>query len=508
MIFLAILTIKKFLSFLWKNRLLRCIMLYKQLCLRYQISRRKTEVPKPDMYQINFSRPIHVHFIGIGGISMSGLAQILLDAGFAVSGSDRKPSPLTEQLSAMGAKIGYPQSADNITDGIDLVVYTAAISADNPEFMEAERRNIPMMTRASLLGQIMRNYKTAVAVSGTHGKTTTTSMISEALLAAGADPTLSIGGILKSIGGNIRVGKSEYFVTEACEYTNSFLSFFPSIGIILNIEEDHMDFFKDINDIRNSFRKFAELIPEDGTLIINGNIDNVSEITDGLKCRVVYFGSDSVFSKYSYSDAAYDELGRASYTLVEDGAPAERVRLGVVGEHNIINSLAVIALMDTLGIARETVFKSLEEFSGTDRRFEFKGRLGGITILDDYAHHPTEIRATLTAAANYPHKRLWCVFQPHTYTRTKAFLTDFAEALSLSDHVVLTDIYAAREKNTVGISSLDLKAELDRRGTPCEYFRTFDAIENFLLENCIDGDLLITMGAGDVVKIGETLLGI
>lgn len=446
--------------------------------------------------------------MGIGGISMSGLAQILIDAGFTVSGSDRKVSPLTKQLTEMGAKIAYPQSADNITDDIDLAVYTAAIAPDNPEFMEAQRRNIPIMTRAELLGQIMKNYDIPIAISGTHGKTTTTSMVSEVLLKADADPTLSIGGILKSIGSNIRVGKSEYFVTEACEYTNSFLSFFPRIGIILDIEEDHMDFFKDINDIRSSFRRFAQLIPENGALIINGDIDNVSELTNGLKCRVIYFGSNPAFSKYSYKDASYDELGRASYTLLVDNAPVRKTALGVVGEHNIVNSLAVIALMDLLDIDRETVFNSLHDFSGTDRRFEFKGKLGGITIFDDYAHHPTEIRATLTAAANYPHSRLLCVFQPHTYTRTKAFLTDFAKALSLADMVILTDIYAAREKNTIGISSLDLKAELDKLGVPCRYFRTFDAIENFLLENCIDGDLLITMGAGDVVKIGENLLGI
>ena len=457
------------------------------------------------MYQINFSEPVHVHFIGIGGISMSGLAQILISAGFTVSGSDAKRSPLTIRLEEMGAKIGYPQSEENITDDIDLVVYTAAISEDNPEYAAAVHKNMPMMTRAALWGQIMKNYKIPIAVSGTHGKTTTTSMISEVLLAADTDPTLSIGGILKSIGGNIRIGKSEYFVTEACEYTNSFLSFFPRISIILNIEEDHLDFFKDINDIRNSFRKFAELLPEDGTLIINGNIDSLSEITEGLKCQVISFGNDK--SKYSYTDASYDEMGRASYTLLENGTATMRVSLGVVGEHNILNSLAVIALGDILGLDRGTVLNTLAGFHGTDRRFELKGTLGGITILDDYAHHPTEITATLKAAAKYPHKRIWCVFQPHTYTRTKAFLKDFAKALSLADHVILTDIYAAREKNTIGISSLDLKAELDSLGTECEYFKSFDAVENFLLENCINGDLLITMGAGDVVKIGENLLG-
>lgn len=459
------------------------------------------------MYQINFNNPIHVHFIGIGGISMSGLAEILIDAGFTVSGSDARKSPLTQHLSSMGAKINYPQMASNISEDIDLVVYTAAISKDNPEFAAAVEKNVPMMTRADLLGQIMKNYKTPIAISGTHGKTTTTSMISEVLLAADADPTLSIGGILKSIGGNIRVGKSDYFVTEACEYTNSFLSFFPRISIILNIEEDHMDFFKDIDDIRHSFRKFADILPSDGFLIINKGIDNIEYFTEGLGCKVITFGADNS-ADYSYTDAVYDEFGRGSYTLLKKGKNCGTVKLGVVGEHNILNSLSVIALMDLLEIDSETVLNALSAFSGTDRRFERKGEVGGITILDDYAHHPTEITATLKAAANYPHKTLWCVFQPHTYTRTKAFLKDFAEALTLADKVVLADIYAAREKNTIGISSEDLLHEIEKLGTECHYFHTFDEIENFLLKNCIDGDLLITMGAGDIVKVGENLLGI
>lgn len=459
------------------------------------------------MYQINFNEPIHVHFIGIGGISMSGLAEILIGAGFTISGSDAKRSPITEHLSGIGAQISYPQMAGNITDDIDLVVYTAAISQDNPEFTAAVEHAVPMMTRADLLGQIMKNYKTPIAISGTHGKTTTTSMVSEVLLAADADPTLSIGGILKSIGGNIRVGKSDYFVTEACEYTNSFLRFFPHISIILNIEEDHLDFFKDIHDIRNSFRRFAELLPEDGCLIINSGIDNISELTDNLNCKVITFGKDNT-SDYSYTDASYDAFGRGSYTLLRKGEPAGRVSLGVVGEHNILNSLSVIALMDILSINSSTVLHALSTFTGTDRRFELKGEIGGVTILDDYAHHPTEITATLKAASNYPHKTLWCVFQPHTYTRTNAFLKDFAKALTLADKVVLADIYAAREKNTIGITSMDLQREIEKLGTECHYFHTFDQIENFLLENCINGDLLITMGAGDVVKIGENLLGI
>jgi UDP-N-acetylmuramate--alanine ligase len=295
-------------------------------------------------------------------------------------------------------------------------------------------------------------------------------------------------------------------VTEACEYTNSFLSFFPHISIILNIEEDHMDFFKDIEDIRNSFKKFAELLPDEGFLIINKGIDRLDEFTKGLKCNIVTFGVDNS-ADYSYTDVSFDELGRGSYTLLKKGVKSGKVSLGVVGEHNILNSLSVLALMDILGIDSETVLGALSNFHGTDRRFELKGTVGGVTILDDYAHHPTEIRATLKAATNYPHKTLWCVFQPHTYTRTQAFLKDFAKALTLADKVVLADIYAAREKNTIGISSRNLQAEIEKLGTECHYFPSFDEIENFLLENCIDGDLLITMGAGDVVKIGENLLG-
>ncbi|MDE5824097.1 MAG: UDP-N-acetylmuramate--L-alanine ligase, partial [Lachnospiraceae bacterium] len=367
------------------------------------------------MYQINFNNPIHVHFIGIGGISMSGLAQILIKAGFTVSGSDSKKSPLTQHLVSMGAKINYPQMASNINDSIDLVVYTAAIAQDNPEFTAAAEKQIPLMTRADLLGQIMKNYKMPIAISGTHGKTTTTSMVSEVLLAADADPTLSIGGILKSIGGNIRVGRSDYFVTEACEYTNSFLSFFPRISIILNIEEDHMDFFKDIDDIRHSFKRFAEILPDDGFLIINSGIDHVERLVEGLGCKVITFGADPA-ADYSFTDAVYDELGRASYTLVKKGQKCGTVKLGVVGEHNILNSLSVIALMDILGFDSDIVHNALSTFAGTDRRFELKGEVAGIKILDDYAHHPTEITATLNAAANYPHKTLWCVFQPHTYT--------------------------------------------------------------------------------------------
>jgi len=459
------------------------------------------------MYHVDFNHPIHVYFIGIGGISMSGLAEILLSEGFTVSGSDWNRSPLTELLEKQGAHINYgkPQKAENITDDIDLVVYTAAVHTDNPEFAEVLRKQIPSLTRAQFLGQLMHNYQTPVAVSGTHGKTTTTSMITEILLRADTDPTISVGGILRSIHGNIRVGKSGLFVTEACEYTNSFLSFFPKIGIILNIEEDHLDFFKDIHDIRASFRRFAQLLPADGALIINSGIDNYREITEGLPCRVITFGKDSSADYYP-TGIAFDELADATFQVHRYGQAGETISLGVPGEHNVLNALAALALADLLKISPEVSSAALHGFHGTDRRFEYKGVVNGITIIDDYAHHPTEITATLKAAQNYPHRTLWCVFQPHTYTRTKAFLDDFAHALGLADKVILADIYAARETDTLGISSQDIRKRVLEEGKECYYFHTFEEIEKFILENCINGDLLITMGAGDVVNIGENLL--
>ena len=457
------------------------------------------------MYKINFKQPIHIHFIGIGGISMSGLAEILMKEGFTVSGSDNKKSPLTEKLESLGAHIMYGQVAENITDDIDCVVYTAAISRENRELMEAVARKIPMLTRAELLGQLMKNYKNSIAVSGTHGKTTTTSMISHVLLEGELDPTISVGGILKAIGGNIRVGNSETFITEACEYTNSFLHFFPKISIILNIEEDHLDFFKDIEDIRNSFKQFAALLPKDGTLIINTDIDNYNEIFEGLSCNVITYGKDP-HAIYRATNIAYDDKGFASFDLLKSGELIDHITLSVPGEHNVSNALASIALSRLLGIPMDTVKKGLLSFTGTDRRFEYKGMLGDVTVIDDYAHHPTEIEATLKACAHYPHKELWVIFQPHTYTRTKAFFHEFTDALSHADHVILADIFAARETDTLGMSSKDLADELKEKGCDSHYFPSFEEIEAFVKDNCKAGDLLLTMGAGDVVKIGEDLI--
>ena len=465
------------------------------------------------MFTIDFKKPIHIHFLGIGGISMSGLAELLLTRGFTVSGSDRTESALTDRLSELGAKVFYQQVAANITDDIDLVVYTAAIHPDNEEYAAAANAGIPMMDRAELLGQLSATYPVSIGVSGTHGKTTTTGMLATILMESGQDPTVSLGGIMESLGGNLRIGNSERFLFEACEYTNSFLKFNPSDAIILNIDADHLDFFKDLDDIRHSFHLFAEKLPKDGHLIINGEIPNVKDFVKDLDCTIDTYGilpdgTAPADSPYRYTAAAisYDDMGCASYDLYRDGIFIERIALSVIGIHNVSNSLAAIAEAYLRGIPADIIQSALKSFTGTQRRFEKKGVRNGVTIVDDYAHHPTEIASTLKAALAYPHNRLYVVFQPHTYTRTMKLRKEFVEALSVADVVVLADIYAAREVDTGAISSKDLASDLTLLGKEAYYFPSFGEIEEFLKKNCVNGDLLITMGAGNVVNIGVSLL--
>ncbi len=461
------------------------------------------------MYQIDFNKPCNVHFIGIGGISMSGLAKLLAVKGFKVSGSDSRKSDLTMELEAAGCHIYYEQAASNITPDIDLVVYTAAIHENNPELMAARASKANVISRAELLGQVMLNYKTAINVAGTHGKTTTSSMISMILMNAAKDPTISLGGMLDAIGGNFRIGSSDVFIAEACEYTNSFLSFNPTISIILNVRADHLDFFKDIDDIRNSFRLFAEKLPKEGTLIINSDIDDIEYFYKNAVCKnIITVGSNPLKSEYSACDITYNELGQAAYTLIHNNEKIGRISLGVPGLHNVYNSLAAIACALALEIPLENITQALLSYKGTHRRFERKGVLmpNNVTIIDDYAHHPDEIEATLKSAANYPHNSIWCIFQPHTYTRTKALMDEFAKALSLADNVILTDIYAARETDNLGISSEILRDKIAALGTKAYYFKTFEEVQEFVKKSCINNDLLITMGAGNVVEIGENLL--
>ena len=459
-----------------------------------------------NLLSIDFNKIRKIHFIGIGGISMSGLAEILLSKGYTISGSDTTPSELTHKLEAAGVKISYTQEAANITNDIDLTVYTAAISDDDSELVASRNMNIPTIPRAELLGLIMKQYKHAIGVSGTHGKTSTTSMISQILLEAESDPTILVGGMMSAIGGNLRIGKSDTMITEACEYTNSFLSFCPTIAVILNISEDHMDFFKDLDDIRHSFKRFAALVPDNGTVVLNKDIDNLSYFTDDLSCNVMTFSPTDSQADVSATNITYNNMACGSFDLVINGNVATHINLKVIGLHNISNALAAAATAISIGIPVDIIKKGLEAFIGTARRFEYKGELDGITIIDDYAHHPDEITATLSTAVNYPHEKLWCVFQPHTYTRTKAFFDGFVESLSLADAVVLADIYAAREQNTVGVTSEHLYEAIRKTGKEAYYFPSFEEIEKFLLKNCKKGDLLITMGAGNIVNIGNDLL--
>ncbi len=457
------------------------------------------------MYKIDFNNKIHVHFIGIGGISMSGLAEILLGAGFTISGSDRDSSDLTKHLEALGAKVSYPQAAENITEDIDLIVYTAAIREDNPEFAAAKASGKPMLTRAELLGEIMENYTRSITVAGTHGKTTTTSMVSQILLETADEPTISVGGILDAIHSNVHVGDSDVFITEACEYTNSYHSFFPKYNIILNVEADHLDFFKNLENVRASFKKFAENTSDDGILIINNDIDDVKYFTQDVKSKVITYAI-SGDADITASDISYNEKGFASFTPIFNGKKLEPVSLNVPGDHNISNALAAIALCVEMGINYNCIKTGLAKFGGAHRRFELKGTYKGATVIDDYAHHPTEIKASLAAAMNYPHNRIVVCFQSHTYTRTLSFLDEFAEALSAADVVVLADIYPAREPDIYGVSAKDIADRIEKLGTEVHYLGSFEACENFLEKNLLNNDLLITMGAGDVYLVGENLL--
>ena len=468
------------------------------------------------MYKLDLqNNSIAVHFIGIGGISMSGIAELFLDKGFRVSGSDLHESAVTKRLESLGIKVYYSQVAENITPEIGLVVYTAAIHEDNPEFMRVKELGIPMLDRADCLGQIMSHYKNAVAVAGTHGKTTTTSMLSYVYLAADLDPTISVGGILSGIHGNMRLGRSENFIMEACEYANSFLSFTPTTAIVLNVEAEHLDFFGTLENERHSFTKFIDLLPENGLLVINNEIADLNALIQNKNIRVVQYGLRPVGGKapdYTAANITYNELGFAHYELIVRGENKGLIELSVTGEHNVLNSLAVIAASlepSTIykdGIALDRVKEGLKNYTGTERRFQYKGERDGYTIVDDYAHHPTEIRATLEAAKRVKHNRLIVAFQPHLYSRTKTFLHEFADVLSMADIVVFAEIYAAREENPGDISSDNIREIMSENGHEAYFFKTFDEVENFLIHTCKPGDLLITMGAGDIVKVGENML--
>ena len=459
------------------------------------------------MRYIDFSNPCHVHFIGIGGISMSGFAKLLHNKGFVVTGSDMKKSELTEELEGLGITCRYSCAPENVPEDCDVVVYTAAIKEDNAEFLEAKRRGIPAIDRAGMVGDIMLHYKRNISVAGTHGKTTTTSMMSLILLEAGLDPTVSVGGVLSAIGGQVRDGGLGNMVIESCEYTDSFLKFHPTHAIITNIEAEHLDYFKTLENERASYKKFTDLLPADGILTIEKSIPDYEVLFKDVKCPLITYSSKDSSADYYAKDITYNEYDMGSFTLMKGETPVGKISLSVVGEHNVSNATGIAVLALELGIPFEDIQKGLAKYTGTARRFEKKGEFHGALIVDDYAHHPTEMEATLKAAVKYPHKTLWCIFQPHTYSRTITFKDEICKALSMADRVLLVDIYAAREKDPGTISSKMLAEEIKNQyGKITHYFPTFDSAEKFLSENLGEGDLLITMGAGNVVKIGEDLL--
>lgn len=448
---------------------------------------------------------MNIHFIGIGGISMSALAEICLNKGYKVSGSDANESYLLDKLRSQGANIFLGHKKEHISDNVDMVVYTAAVHDDNEELVAAKEKNKLTMNRAAFLGQIMREYKNSIAVSGTHGKTSTTSMLSTIFQYADLDPTILVGGNLSTIGGNVKIGNSDHFITEACEYVDSFLNFNPKISIVLNIEEDHLDYFSGLDEIKASFNKFGKLLPKDGYFIINGDDENTADILHDVKASIVKYGrntnNDAVIKNIDFN-----ENGHGIFELEFKGENLGSFELSVPGLHNIYNATAAILTAYVSSIDLELIRDNIKSYSGVGRRFEVKGNYNDALVVDDYAHHPTELKATLSAAKKMKKANLWCIFQPHTYTRTKSLLNEFSEAFYSADKVIITDIYAARENDPGDIHSKDLVEKLYQNHVDVCYISKFEDIVDYLRDNIKPNDLVITAGAGPIYKVAEDLV--
>ena len=442
----------------------------------------------------NFFAPgKHVHLVGIGGVSMRPLGLVLKGMGMLVTGSDMNASVSTDELISKGIAVSIGHCADNIK-GADCVIRTAAAHNDNPEIAAARAAGIPVFERAQAWGHIMKSYKNAICISGTHGKTTTTSMVTHIMMEAQCAPTVMIGGYLPLLHASHRVGHGDTILLESCEYCDSFLNFFPTLAVVLNIEEDHLDYFKDLGDIEKSFHKFAEIASSG--ILANGDDANTVDAMKGLHYVSFGLGEHNVVRVENITD------DYRSYDVICDGEFYCHLRLGVVGRHNALNALAAAGTAWMLGVPGEVAARGVASFHGAGRRMEFKGKFNGADIYDDYAHHPGELAATIEAVRTMGYKRIVVAFQPHTYTRTKALFDDFVRELKKPDQVVLAEIYAARERNTIGISSADL-AELIPGAVFCE---TLPEVTEWLRENAREGDVILTVGAGDIYRAGEALL--
>jgi UDP-N-acetylmuramate--alanine ligase len=445
------------------------------------------------------SRVKKIHFVGIGGSGMCPIAEILFHKGYELTGSDTNESDTLARIRSYGIPVAMGQKAENV-DGAELVVYTAAVKQDNPELVAARKKGIPTVERSVMLGMVTRRFPNTVAVAGTHGKTTTTAMITQILLEAGKDPSAIIGGKLPLIGGNGRAGKSGTIVCEACEYVDTFLQLHPAVSVILNIDNDHLDYFGTVENTIRSFHQFCEQTSR--LIVVNGDDANAMKSVRGItNARIVTYGMNAG-SDYRAADIQDTRRAREEFSILKSGEKIADITLSIPGKHNIYNALAAFAAADALGVGTGSIVKSLHAFTGVHRRFEMLGEFGGVTVADDFAHHPTEVTATLTAAKKMGFSRVWAVFQPHTYSRTYLLLNDFAKALQIADRVVLSEILAVRETNTYHIYAKDLAEKIPG----CVWFKTFEEIADYMVQNAEDGDLILTLGGGDIYKCANLIV--
>ena len=458
------------------------------------------------MYEFNIyeNKYEHIHFIGIGGISMSSLAEILLSKGYKVSGTDSKDSSIVNRLENLGAKIYIGHNINNIK-GSDLIIYTDAISKDNEELNAAFNSGVTVVDRATFLGAIMKNYKHSIAISGTHGKTSTTSMLASITNHGTLDPTVLLGGQLDEIGGNVRLGSDDYIVTEACEYKANILKYFPTMAIISNIDEDHLDYFKDLDHIIDTFIGYSKNLTKDSTLVLNVDDENCIKLIPHTEAKVITFGVNNQ-ANYKAENISFNLDGDTVYTLNINGKESWPIRLKVTGLHNVYNSLAAIVAAHNHGVSMELISKFISSYTGVHRRLELKGFADGVKIIDDYAHHPTEIKVTLKAIRDSNKGNIYCIFQPHTFTRTKILLNRFASAFHDADKVIIADIYAAREPDNGEIHSRDLANAIGKAGSDVLYLATFEEIEAHLMGIVKANDVIVTMGAGNIYLLGESIL--
>ena len=449
----------------------------------------------------------HIHMLGIGGTSMSGIATILKNWGFIVTGSDSNNSELVSKLQESNIPVLVGHNFSDLKKA-DLVVYSAAVSQDDPEMLEAKKQNIPTMERSTFLGLLTKAFKETISIAGTHGKTTTTSMLSLCFLEAHKDPTIQVGAILKQIDGNSRIGNSDYFLLESCEYVESFLQFHPKTEIILNIDNDHLDYFKDLDHIKSAFVKFVKLLPKNGLLVLNADDTNSLDLYKYTNSKIVTFGIKNEKSNFIARNITFDNNGFALFDVYRNNSFYKSIKLSVPGMHNVYNALACIATCYEYGFDKEVIKLGLSKYTGAHRRFELVGNSNGAYIYDDYAHHPTEIKATYDAMKKKKYNRSWVIFQPHTYSRTKNLLTDFSQILSNFDNIIITDIYAARETNTLNISSQDLvdQININRVGKKALYMSDFNEIAKYIRDRVMPNDIVLTIGAGTVTNIGPMII--